>query len=183
MAKTELKLKTKNAATEQAITTTVGYVNPEADSNTLKTFGQMLNAFTTNTYIETDRVQTINVDTEQVTTRIPGTLQFKNDPTITRYNGRIEFLADQLIVNGETSIYYPEQGDEFFGEYLAPNGNRYTVNFFNDDTNSRTMAHITSTDRQSAPPQDTTNPGKLFIASPAIGKYTPATLITEIVMP
>lgn len=66
MAKTELKLKTKNAATGQAITTTVGYVNPTADSQTLKTFGQKLNAFTTNTYEETDRVQTINVDTEQV---------------------------------------------------------------------------------------------------------------------
>ena len=66
MAKTELKLKTTNAATGQNITTTVGYVNPTADSQTLKTFGQKLNAFTTNTYEETDRVQTINVDTETI---------------------------------------------------------------------------------------------------------------------
>lgn len=66
MAKTELKLKSTNAATGQNITTTIGYVNPTADSQTLKTFGQKLNAFTTNTYGETDRVQTINVDTEQV---------------------------------------------------------------------------------------------------------------------
>lgn len=66
MAKTELKLKSKNAATGQDITTTLSYVNPNADSATLKTFGQKLNAFTTNNYVETDRVQTINVDTEDV---------------------------------------------------------------------------------------------------------------------
>lgn len=66
MAKTELKLKSKNAATGQNITTTLTYVNPNADSATLKTFGQKLNAFTTNNYVETDRVQTINVDTEEV---------------------------------------------------------------------------------------------------------------------
>lgn len=64
MAKTELKLKSKNAATGQDITTTLSYVNPTADSATLKTFGQKLNTFTTNNYVETDRVQTINVDTE-----------------------------------------------------------------------------------------------------------------------
>lgn len=78
MAKTELKLKTTNAATGQNITTTVGYVNPTADSQTLKTFGQKLNAFTTNNYVETDRVQTINVDTEEVV--IPDT---RPTPTIT----------------------------------------------------------------------------------------------------
>lgn len=66
MAKTELKLKSKNAGTEQNITTTIGYVNPDADSQTLKTFGQKLNSFTTNNYVETDRVQTINVDTETI---------------------------------------------------------------------------------------------------------------------
>lgn len=66
MAKTELKLKSKNAATGQDITTTLTYVNPNANSTTLKTFGQKLNAMTTNIYGETDRVQTINVDTEEV---------------------------------------------------------------------------------------------------------------------
>lgn len=66
MAKTNLQLKSKSAATEQAITTTLSYVNPEADSQTLKTFAQKLNALTTNIYEETNRVQTINVDTEEV---------------------------------------------------------------------------------------------------------------------
>lgn len=76
MAKTELKLKSKRSTTGQNITTTIGYVNPDADSVTLKTFGQKLNAMTTNIYEETDRVQTINVDTEQV----PG--QGKENPTL-----------------------------------------------------------------------------------------------------
>lgn len=87
MAKTELKLKTKNAGTGQNITTTVGYVNPTADSNTLKTFGQMLNNMTTNNYVETDRVQTINVDTEEVV--IP-----KKDQTIQLSDWSVKSAAD-----------------------------------------------------------------------------------------
>lgn len=68
MAKTDLKLYSTEAGTGKKITTSINYVNPEANSNALKTFAQKLNAFTTNTYGEADRVQTINVDTEQVPT-------------------------------------------------------------------------------------------------------------------
>lgn len=64
MAKTNLQIKAKNAATERATNTTITFVNPDADSATLKQFGQMLNGFTNNVYEETNRIQTINVDTE-----------------------------------------------------------------------------------------------------------------------
>lgn len=64
MAKTSLQVKAKNAATEKATNVTITYVNPDADSATLKQFGQMLNGFTNNVYEETNRIQTINVDTE-----------------------------------------------------------------------------------------------------------------------
>lgn len=66
MAKTDLQLKTLAQATGAKMTTTLTYVNPNANSATLKEFGQKLNNLTTNTYVETNRVQTINVDTEQV---------------------------------------------------------------------------------------------------------------------
>lgn len=66
MAKTDLQLKTLAQATGKSITTTLTYVNPEANSATLKEFAQKLNNLTTNTYVETNRVQSINVDTEQV---------------------------------------------------------------------------------------------------------------------
>lgn len=67
MAKTDLKMYSTDAS-DKKITTTLTYVNPAADSTTLKQFATKLNAFTTNTYGETDRVQTINVDTEEVPT-------------------------------------------------------------------------------------------------------------------
>lgn len=66
MAKTDLKIKSTNAATGASITTSVTYVNPDANSATLKQFATKLNAFTTNSYAQADRVHTINVDTEDV---------------------------------------------------------------------------------------------------------------------
>lgn len=71
MAKTDLKVYATEAASGKKTTTTLTYVNPAADSQTLKTFGQMLNAFTTNNYDSTDRVQTVNVDTEEVPAELP----------------------------------------------------------------------------------------------------------------
>ena len=67
MAKTDLKLYSTDASLKK-ITTTLNYVNPEANSTTLKQFAVKLNNLTTNTYGETNRVQTINVDTEEVPT-------------------------------------------------------------------------------------------------------------------
>lgn len=71
MAKTDLQLKTLAQATGAKMTTSITYVNPNANSATLKEFGQKLNALTTNTYVETNRVQTINVDTEDTPKTIP----------------------------------------------------------------------------------------------------------------
>lgn len=66
MAKTDLKLYSKAQGTEKKITTSLPYVNPATDSTTLKEFAVKLNNMTTNVYSETDRVQTINIDTEEV---------------------------------------------------------------------------------------------------------------------
>lgn len=66
MAKTNLQIKSTNAATGAKMTTTLTYVNPDANSATLKNFAQKLNNLTTNNYVEADRVQSINVDTEDV---------------------------------------------------------------------------------------------------------------------
>lgn len=66
MAKTDLKLYSKEQGSEKKITTSLTYINPAANSATLKQFAVKLNNLTTNTYDETNRVQTINVDTEEV---------------------------------------------------------------------------------------------------------------------
>lgn len=62
MAKEVLKvIGTKNGA---SVTTTISDVNPEATNAQLAQLGTMFNALTTNTYEESNRVTTVNVDTE-----------------------------------------------------------------------------------------------------------------------
>ena len=46
----------------KAIQKTLTDINPAADNAALKTFGQMLNALTTNTYVKTDRIDKTNCD-------------------------------------------------------------------------------------------------------------------------
>lgn len=65
MPKVDIKLYSTDAAEGKKITTSVPYVNPNASNSVLKEFAQRLNAFTTNTYVETDRVETVNVDTDE----------------------------------------------------------------------------------------------------------------------
>lgn len=79
MPKTDLKIKSINANSGSKINTTVTYVNGSASSGALKTYAQLLNGLTNNIYSETDRIQTINVDTEAVP--VPATP--KPTPTIT----------------------------------------------------------------------------------------------------
>lgn len=64
MPKTDIKLYSTDSETGAKITTSVAYVNPNASNNALKEFAQKLNALTDNVYSSTDRVETVNVDTE-----------------------------------------------------------------------------------------------------------------------
>lgn len=66
MARTDLKILSTNAGTGQKMTTTISHINPNANSSLLRQLGTKLNSMTTNNYAETNRVQTINVDTEEV---------------------------------------------------------------------------------------------------------------------
>lgn len=64
MPKTDIKVYSTDAATGSKITTSVGYVNPNATNAVLKSFAQQLNDLTTNTYSSSDRIETVNLDTE-----------------------------------------------------------------------------------------------------------------------
>jgi len=66
MARTDLKILSTNAGTGQKMTSTISHINPNANSSLLRQLGTKLNSLTTNNYAETNRVQTINVDTEEV---------------------------------------------------------------------------------------------------------------------
>ena len=52
---TLLTLKAKDTS-DKSVTTSIRYVNPEASNEVLKTYAQMLNALTTNTYSSLTKV-------------------------------------------------------------------------------------------------------------------------------
>lgn len=66
MPKVEVKL-SYTTATDKKGTTTISNVNPSAGSAALLQMSQAFNALTTNTYVETNRVETVNLDTEEPT--------------------------------------------------------------------------------------------------------------------
>lgn len=49
----------------ESISTTIGYVNPNADNGLLKEFAQKLNDFTTNTFTEITKVTTDDISNEE----------------------------------------------------------------------------------------------------------------------
>lgn len=62
MDKYTMNIKSKNLS-DKAVSTTIGYINPEAQPSELKALAQGLVALTKNTYQSADRIETINVDT------------------------------------------------------------------------------------------------------------------------
>lgn len=92
MSSKQIKIySTTTAGGGKEVTTTIGYVNPEASGETMKSFAQQLNAFTTNSYQRTDLIETTNLDTETV----------KLIPTLT--------LGTPTVNNGVVTIPFETQ--------------------------------------------------------------------------
>ena len=64
MAKTSLIINSTTAAGGKKLQKTLTDINPSATNSQLKAFAQQLNALTTNTYAEANRVDRVNCDTE-----------------------------------------------------------------------------------------------------------------------
>ena len=64
MSKTSIILTTTEATTGKKRKRSFSDINPNATNEELKNFAVNFNALTTNQYVETNRVDTINVDTE-----------------------------------------------------------------------------------------------------------------------
>lgn len=62
MDKYTMNIKSKNLS-DKAVSTTIGYINPDAQPSELKALAQGLIGLTKNTYQSADRIETINVDT------------------------------------------------------------------------------------------------------------------------
>ena len=65
MAKTSLIITSTAATDGKKLQKTFTDINSTATNEQLKSFGQVLNALTTNTYVETNRVDKVNCDTEE----------------------------------------------------------------------------------------------------------------------
>ena len=124
MARTDAKLHSKGLGGE-TITTTIGYISPNATNNEIKTFAQMLNGITNNVYDNTDKVTTVNCDTEDD----------KTTPTINTSmtipsgakNSDLEISANYT---GNTKVYtYNNTRIKF---YFDQSTNKYNVFVPND---------------------------------------------------
>ena len=83
---------------------TIENINPAVNNSVLATFGTKLNAMTTNTYQKTDRITTVNCDTE------PGG-GTKATPTLTfSQNITLNNIAGMDAANG-TSVTVTRSGD------------------------------------------------------------------------
>lgn len=97
MAKEVLKITSTKRGNK--ITTTINDVNPEATNAQLAQLGTKFNALTTNTYEESNRVTTVNVDTE------PGG-GTKQTPTLTlnRSSWPLDDVVGDIAANGTCNL-------------------------------------------------------------------------------
>ena len=133
MAKIDAKLHSKGLGGE-TITTTIGYISPNATNTEIKTFAQMLNGITNNVYDNTDKVTTVNCDTEDD----------KPTPTLKLMTGNTGGTeATTITGDGETNYNISYNGD---GEiYVRVKGTERSGSvFYGYYGNAQTMHRIYS---------------------------------------
>ena len=115
MAKIDAKLHSKGLGGE-TITTTIGYISPNATNTEIKTFAQMLNGITNNVYDNTDKVTTVNCDTEDD----------KTSPTLKLMRADDTDVSDTLTAGGTNYyLYYDGNGEVYYN--FKPYRNSFTV--------------------------------------------------------
>lgn len=116
-------------------TTSITYVNPNADDAKLKTLTQMLNNLTINTYVSTDKVETTDI-TNAVSKTTPtftigdatGTLQSGKVISYT-YNGDGEVYL-RIPDTGNTLTYKLNSTEKTVTVYGVQMGQRVTLNLY-----------------------------------------------------
>ncbi len=143
MAKTSAII-TYTDANGKAMQKTLTDINPDASSAEIKTFAQKMVGMTDNVYVQTDRVDKINCDTE-------ASKPVKADPTLTLSANTLNCssLTDaswqkvaQITTNSDSTIYVR------FSSYIAP-VKEYGVNSLlkagighDDQTNEGTFLYL-----------------------------------------
>lgn len=121
MAKTALKLNSTDGYGKD-LTTTINYVNPEAGKDQMLEFTQALNALTTNTYKETEKVTTTNLDLEPS----PSTPTISSSvSTISR--GSWQESGSSMICTSTPTISYNGDGSFWISQEATSAGLRFMV--------------------------------------------------------
>lgn len=161
-------------------TTTISYINPEATNSEMKGFAQRLNALTTNTYKESDKVETTNLDNAPDSKELI-TPTFTLDKTSVSYSslktGYVSLLCTsgvtQLTYNGDgiPYAYYTEKSDSNPDNQPSYCG----LGVFKDGTKENTwnIAIFGAADRLAI--------GKILVRVDATDNYKAATATLEII--
>lgn len=122
MAKTSLILEATDTSGKK-IQKTFTDVNPEASSADLKTFAQMCNGLTSNTYVRTDRINKINCDTEE--SGDSSSSSSKTAASITFTDGNEFSIASvkQDIAAGNFSRAFNYNGDADIADFYTTTSN------------------------------------------------------------
>ena len=119
----DVKLKAKDPNNETT-TTTISYINPEASNSAMKQFAQKLNALTRNTYSESDKIETTNLDLAPDSGQQTATLTLAETTiTLTEFNAALTGTGGSLGFK-EVIITYDGDGQLSLAfEPLADNSN------------------------------------------------------------
>lgn len=135
MAKTSLIINSTDSTTGKKLQKTLTDINPEATNEQLKNLAQAFNAATTNTYVESSRVDKTNVDTESGS----GTVLTKafRELAIT---GATRGATATATFNATTSI--TSNPVVFF---ITPSGSSYTATYLDVTAGATTGTQRTAT--------------------------------------
>lgn len=140
MPKTDIKLYSTEPS-GKATTATISDVNPDATNDELKTLGQMLNSFTRNRYDKTNRINTIQCDTEpgggsQTATITLATPSATLADVKTAFKtGERTYRISNITYDGDGQLYAYALTGHYVGVSLA---------FFDSSTNTYTIPLYTS---------------------------------------
>lgn len=172
MAKTDVKLYSIDTY-GKATTATISDVNPDATSSQLVQMGRLFNNLTQNTYTKTDRINTINCDTEGGGN--------KQTPTITLTTSSISLAELKTALTGGNHFKYINgisyNGDGKLYCFISPNSANpssyvaVTCVYGTDNTN-KTFSFVSGSDDLV---NSITAPFDVIIRADETDNYTAAT--------
>lgn len=119
----DIDLKVKSTYEGKSQTLTISDANPQASDAVLLEFGQRVTALTDNEYASTDKVTTINLDTES--SKATPTLQFRSGGSGTTVISEMEITSKGTSSGTSKNIYYDGDGEVYYKVYPEAGDNSW----------------------------------------------------------